>query len=56
MLGRIGGAKAAYSQAISKLPPGYLFVPLYNNRTMTHIKTGNMSGTVENCTAVVEFI
>ncbi|KAF7975610.1 hypothetical protein HWV62_9191 [Athelia sp. TMB] len=56
-LGQFGDAEAAYSQAISALPSGHLLlVPLYNNRALARIKTGNMTGAVDDCTAVVEII
>lgn len=56
-LGQFGDAEVAYSQAISSLPSGHLLlVPLYNNRALARIKTGNAAGAVEDCSAVIEII
>lgn len=56
-LGQFGEAEAAYSTAIAALPASHLLlVPLYNNRALTRIKTGNQSGSVEDCTTVIELI
>lgn len=56
-LGQFGEAEAAYSRAIATLPASHLLlVPLYNNRALTRIKTGNQSGAVDDCTVVIELI
>jgi hypothetical protein len=56
-LGRFAEAEAAYSLAISQLPDSHLLlVPLLNNRGLSRLKTGNMSGAIEDCTAVIAII
>jgi len=56
-LGRFAEAEAAYSSAISQLPDSHLLlVPLLNNRALSRMRTGNMSGAIEDCTAVVTII
>jgi tetratricopeptide (TPR) repeat protein len=56
-LGRFAEAEAAYTLAISQLPDSHLLlVPLLNNRGLSRLKTGNMSGAIEDCTAVITII
>jgi tetratricopeptide (TPR) repeat protein len=56
-LGRFAEAEAAYTLAISQLPDSHLLlVPLLNNRGLSRVKTGNMSGAIEDCTAVISII
>ena len=56
-LGRFAEAEAAYTLAISQLPDSHLLlVPLLNNRGVSRLKTGDMSGAIEDCTAVVAII
>jgi tetratricopeptide (TPR) repeat protein len=56
-LGRFAEAEAAYALAISQLPDSHLLlVPLLNNRGLSRLKTGNMSGAIEDCTAVIAII
>jgi tetratricopeptide (TPR) repeat protein len=56
-LGRFAEAEAAYSSAISQLPDSHLLlVPLLNNRTLSRMRTGNVSGAIEDCTTVITII
>ena len=56
-LGRFAEAEAAYTLAISQLPDSHLLlVPLLNNRGLSRLKTGNMSGAIEDCTAVIAVV
>ncbi|KAI0337939.1 hypothetical protein BDW22DRAFT_1488020 [Trametopsis cervina] len=56
-LGRYAEAETAYSYAIAALPDSHLLlVPLYNNRALTRIKTGDHTGAVEDCTRVLKII
>ena len=56
-LGRYAEAETAYSYAIAALPDTHLLlVPLYNNRALTRIKTGDHAGAVEDCTTVLKII
>ena len=56
-LGRFAEAEAAYTLAISRLPDSHLLlVPLLNNRGLSRLKTGNVSGAIEDCTAVIAII
>ena len=56
-LGRFAEAEAAYTLAISQLPDSHLLlVPLLNNRGLSRLKTGNTSGVIEDCTAVIAII
>ena len=56
-LGRFAEAEAAYTLAISQLPDSHLLlVPLLNNRGLSRLKTGNMSGAIEDCTTVITII
>jgi tetratricopeptide (TPR) repeat protein len=56
-LGRYAEAETAYSYAIAALPDSHLLlVPLYNNRALTRIKTGDHTGAVDDCTRVLKLI
>ncbi|KAI9513223.1 hypothetical protein F5148DRAFT_1145534 [Russula earlei] len=56
-LGRFAEAEVAYTSAISQLPDSHLLlVPLLNNRGLSRLKTGNMSGTIEDCTSVITIV
>ncbi|KAI0321969.1 hypothetical protein OF83DRAFT_1050274 [Amylostereum chailletii] len=56
-LGRYAEAEASYTSAISQLPESHLLlIPLLNNRAVTRLKTGDTSGTVEDCTTVIAAI
>ncbi|KAI5117503.1 hypothetical protein M0805_009672 [Coniferiporia weirii] len=56
-LGQYAEAEKAYSAALTSLPENHLLViPLYNNRALTRIKTGDHSGAVEDCTTVLSII
>lgn len=56
-LGRYAEAETAYSYAIASLPESHLLlIPLYNNRALTRIKTGDHAGAVEDCTRVLKLI
>ncbi|KAI0089293.1 hypothetical protein BDY19DRAFT_889810 [Irpex rosettiformis] len=56
-LGRYAEAETAYSYAIAALPDSHLLlIPLYNNRALTRIKTGDHGGAVEDCTTVLKII
>lgn len=56
-LGRYAEAETSYSYAIAALPESHLLlVPLYNNRALTRIKTGDHNGAIEDCTAVLRII
>jgi len=56
-LGRFGEADTAYTSAITSLPENHLLqVQLYNNRALSRLKTGEYSGTVEDCSLVISLI
>ena len=56
-LGRFGEADTAYTSAIASLPENHLLqVQLYNNRALSRLKTGEYSGTVEDCSSVISLI
>lgn len=56
-LGRYAEAETSYSFAIAALPDTHLLlVPLYNNRALTRIKTGDHTGAVDDCTTVLKLI
>ena len=56
-LGRFAEAEAAYTSAMSQLPDSHLLlVPLLNNRGLSRLKTGNMSGAIEDFTAVITLV
>ncbi|OCH94467.1 hypothetical protein OBBRIDRAFT_769484 [Obba rivulosa] len=56
-LGRYAEAETLYSSAIAALPEAHLLlVPLYNNRALARIRTGDFSGAIEDCTTVITLI
>ena len=56
-LGQYSEAEAAYSTAIAALPDSHLLlVPLYNNRALTRLKTGDYPGAVDDTTVVLVII
>ncbi|KAI0722509.1 hypothetical protein C8Q76DRAFT_766779 [Earliella scabrosa] len=56
-LGQYGEAETFYSAAITALPENHLLlVPLYNNRALTRLKTGDASGAIADCTLVINLI
>ena len=56
-LGRFGEADTAYTSAIASIPENHLLqVQLYNNRALSRLKTGEHSGTIEDCTIVISLI
>ncbi len=56
-LGRYAEAETSYSYAIAALPDSHLLlVPLYNNRALARIKTGDHNGAIEDCTTVIALI
>ena len=56
-LGRFGEADTAYTSAIASLPENHLIqVQLYNNRALSRLKTGEYSGTIEDCSFVISLI
>ncbi|KAI0677665.1 hypothetical protein C8Q78DRAFT_1089796 [Trametes maxima] len=56
-LGQYAEAEALYSAAIGALPPSHLLlVPLYNNRALTRLKTGDHAGAIEDCTAAIALV
>ena len=56
-LGRFGEADTAYTSAIASLPENHLIqVQLHNNRALSRLKTGEHSGTVEDCSFIISLI
>ncbi|THH11547.1 hypothetical protein EW145_g604 [Phellinidium pouzarii] len=56
-LGQYAEAEKAYSAALAPLPANHLLViPLYNNRALARIKTGDHTSAVEDCTSVLSII
>jgi len=56
-LGQYSEAEAAYATAIAALPDSHLLlIPLYNNRALARLKTGNSSGAVDDATVVLVII
>lgn len=56
-LGRYAEAETAYTSAIAALPDSHLLlVPLYNNRALARIKTGDHSGAIEDSSAVIALV
>ncbi|WWC85420.1 uncharacterized protein L201_000283 [Kwoniella dendrophila CBS 6074] len=56
-LGRFAEAESSYTNAISQLPEGHLFlIPLYNNRASARIKLGDSSPATEDCSLVIGLI
>lgn len=56
-LGRYAEAETSYSYAIAALPESHLLlVPLYNNRALTRLKTGEYAGAIDDCTTVLSIL
>lgn len=56
-LGQYGEAEISYTRAIECLPAGHLsLVPLYNNRALVRLKTGDYNGAAGDASAVVELV
>ncbi len=56
-LGQYGEAESAYTKAIECLPSGHLLlVPLYNNRALVRLKTGDYNGAVGDAGIVIELV
>ena len=56
-LGRYAEAETSYTSAIAALPDSHLLlVPLYNNRALARIKTGDHSGAIEDASAVIALV
>ena len=56
-LGQYANAEQAYSTAMSSLPSNHLLmVPLYNNRAIARIKTGEHGAAADDCSAAIAII
>ncbi|KAF9048126.1 hypothetical protein BDZ89DRAFT_1099198 [Hymenopellis radicata] len=56
-LGQYGDAEGAYTRAIECLPSGhFLLIPLYNNRALVRLKTGDYNGAAEDSGVVLELV
>jgi hypothetical protein len=56
-LGQYAVAEGSYTAAIECLPTGHLLlVPLFNNRAMARLKTGDFNGVVADTTSVIDII
>lgn len=56
-LGQYGDAETAYTRAIECLPTAHLLlIPLYNNRALVRLKTGDYAGAVADCGTVIELV
>jgi len=56
-LGRYAEAETSYTSAIATLPESHLLlVPLYNNRALARIKTGDHTGAIDDATTVITLI
>ena len=56
-LGRFAEAEVAYTLAIDALPASHLLrIPLYNNRALTRLRTGEYKGTIDDTTEVLRII
>jgi tetratricopeptide (TPR) repeat protein len=56
-LGQYGAAIDSYTAALGLLPEGHLIrIPLLNNRAAARSKTGDASGSIDDCTVVLEVI
>ncbi|TFY51314.1 hypothetical protein EVJ58_g10632, partial [Rhodofomes roseus] len=56
-LGRYAEAETSYTSAIAALPDAHLLlVPLYNNRALARIKTGDHNGAIEDATTVITLV
>jgi tetratricopeptide (TPR) repeat protein len=56
-LGQYADAVTAYGHALDALPDGHLLrIPLWNNRALARIRSGDYTGALEDSSAVVELI
>jgi tetratricopeptide (TPR) repeat protein len=56
-LGRYAEAEAAYTAAAAQLPDGHLLrIPVLNNRAAARLKTGDTTGAVDDCSAVIALV
>lgn len=56
-LGQYANAEAEFSKAIDLLPSGHMqLVPLWNNRAMSRLKTGDGTGAISDCTSVLDLV
>lgn len=56
-LGQYANADQEYSAALTVLPSSHLLlIPLYNNRAVARLKTGEHAAAAEDCTAVLSII
>jgi len=56
-LGQFAEAEAAYTSAITSLPPNHaLLVALYTNRAASRLKTGDSGGAVGDCTSALKIM
>ncbi len=56
-LGQYGDAEGAYTRAIECLPSGHLLlIPLYNNRALVRLKTGDYNGAAGDSGVVLELV
>ncbi|RDB20082.1 UBA domain-containing protein 7 [Hypsizygus marmoreus] len=56
-LGQYADAEASYTAAIACLPASHLLlVPLYNNRSLMRLKTGDHTGAIDDATAAIEIV
>jgi hypothetical protein len=56
-LGQYADAESAYTAGIGCLPTGHLLlVPLYNNRALARLRTGDHAGAAEDAGMVVEIV
>ncbi|KAG9005046.1 hypothetical protein FRB94_001869 [Tulasnella sp. JGI-2019a] len=56
-LGQYADAELKFSSAINQLPSNHMaLIPLWNNRAMSRLKTGDTSGAVGDCSSVLDLI
>ena len=56
-LGQFAEAEAAYSSAITSLPPNHaLLIALYTNRAASRLKTGDSGGAAGDCTSALRIM
>ena len=55
-LGQFAIVEGSYTSAIECLPADHHLVPLFNNRAMARLKTGDFNGVVSDCTTVIDII
>jgi len=56
-LGQYADAESAHSFAIAALLASHILLnPLHNNRALTRLKTGDIHGSIVDCTSVIEMV